>query len=97
MIGRAVLMGFVFLVILFPLDTHAANLGGVTNVSHGGRTLVEGDSVNRSDFSAISSNWIFTFSWPTPVANSNAMLAVIRGSYGGCQLRFQFSNMASGK
>lgn len=65
-----------------PLSVDAANLNSISSVEHGGRSIVEGESLYRSDFSSISNSWRFNFSWPNSVPNANAVLAVIRGTYG---------------
>jgi pimeloyl-ACP methyl ester carboxylesterase len=70
------------LAFLFAPTAYALDLGAVDSVTHGGKTIAQGDMVYRSDFSSITNNWTFDFSWPSSVGNTTAMLAVIRGTFG---------------
>ncbi|MCL9971950.1 MAG: hypothetical protein NBV63_00890, partial [Candidatus Pacebacteria bacterium] len=70
------------LAFLFAPSVYAGDLGGIDSVTHGGKTITQGETVYRSDFGSVSNNWTFNFSWPNSVGNTNAMLAVIRGTFG---------------
>ncbi|MEK7530423.1 MAG: hypothetical protein AAB573_01000 [Patescibacteria group bacterium] len=85
LINSLVVASSVLVFFIIPMAVHAANLGTLTSVAHGGRTLLQGDAVYRSDFSSISNNWQFNFSWPSSVANTNAMLAIVRGTFGNIE------------
>lgn len=57
--------------------------GALQSVSHGGRTIFEGDEVLREEISESENNaWGFTFDWPNSVPNQQALFMVFRGTFG---------------
>lgn len=73
------------LVFIFPAVVFAQDVDTLSSVVNGGRTITDGSTHYRSDFSSISSNWTFNFSWPNSVANAQAFLGIARGTFGALE------------
>lgn len=77
--------GIVLAFFIFPSIGGAANLGSLESVTNANRTITQDSAHFRTDFSSATPHWIFRFSWPHPIPNQNALLAIARGTFGALE------------
>ncbi len=75
---------FVFgcVVFLLPNTAHTAQLDVFQSISHGGATIIEGETIYRPDLTQENNSWVFQFTWPHQVPNADTTLVLFEGEYG---------------
>jgi len=56
--------------------------GAIEEISHGGRTILEGETVLKKEVTTDSDLWRWKFTWPNAVDNQRALFVVFRGEFG---------------
>lgn len=66
----------------FPASVFAAADPTLIDVSHGGVTIHDGDTVSRASLTDSAPYWTFHLDWPVGVPGYRGLLAVFRGTFG---------------